>query len=65
MKKIIVDDELGICGDLDREMDELVGTYSDEWKAVVDDPERRKQFRQFVNTVGGLCYASMPMLTRS
>ena len=32
-------------------MDELVGTYFDEWKAVVDDPERQKQFRQFVNTV--------------
>ena len=31
-------------------MEELVGTYYDEWKAVVDDPERQKQFRQFVNT---------------
>lgn len=32
-------------------MDELVGTYYDEWKAVVEDPQRQKQFRQFVNTV--------------
>lgn len=32
-------------------MDELVGMYFDEWRAVVDDPERQKQFRQFVNTV--------------
>ncbi len=31
-------------------MDELVGTYADEWRAVVNDPERQKQFRQFVNT---------------
>lgn len=31
-------------------MDSLVGTYADEWTAVVKDPERRKQFRQFVNT---------------
>lgn len=51
LKKIIIDDELGICAELDQQMDELVGTFRDEWKAVVADPERRKQFRQFVNTV--------------
>jgi len=50
LKRVLLDDELGICEDLEREMEELVGTYYDEWKAVVDDPERQKQFRQFVNT---------------
>lgn len=51
MRKVILKDELGICADLEGEMDELVGMYFDEWRAVVDDPERQKQFRQFVNTV--------------
>lgn len=51
LKKIILEDELGICADLEREMDELVGKYFDEWKMVIDDQERQKQFRQFVNTV--------------
>ena len=46
-----MDDELGICKDLEREMDELVGTYFDEWKVVVDNPEQQKRFRQFTNTV--------------
>ena len=32
-------------------MDELVGTYYDEWAVIANDPERQKQFRQFVNTV--------------
>ncbi|CEL51481.1 nitrite reductase (NAD(P)H) large subunit [Rhizoctonia solani AG-1 IB] len=50
LKKIILDDELGICADLDREMDALVGTYQCEWTTVVKNPERRKQFRQFVNS---------------
>ncbi|KAG8710109.1 hypothetical protein FRC11_004844, partial [Ceratobasidium sp. 423] len=50
LKKIILDDELGICTDLDREMDALVGTYQCEWTEVVKNPERRKQFRQFVNS---------------
>ncbi|KAI0329154.1 nitrite reductase [Cubamyces sp. BRFM 1775] len=51
LRKVILDDQLGICGDLERRMDELVGSYYDEWKAVVDDQERQRKFRQFVNTV--------------
>ncbi|KAK4702458.1 nitrite reductase (NAD(P)H), partial [Phenoliferia sp. Uapishka_3] len=50
LKRILLDDELGICGDLDREMDALVGTYVDEWAVAVKDPELRSQFKQFVNT---------------
>ncbi|OSD05584.1 nitrite reductase [Trametes coccinea BRFM310] len=50
LRRVILDDELGICADLERDMDELVGTYYDEWKAVVNDQERQKMFRQFVNT---------------
>ncbi|KAF9509211.1 hypothetical protein BS47DRAFT_1377626 [Hydnum rufescens UP504] len=50
LKKILIDDELGICKDLENEMDALVGTYACEWTEVVNNPERQKQFRQFVNT---------------
>ncbi|KAL8278182.1 hypothetical protein RQP46_009355 [Phenoliferia psychrophenolica] len=50
LKRIILDDELGICGDLDAEMDALVGTYVDEWAVAVKDPAMRSQFKQFVNT---------------
>ncbi|SGY20621.1 BQ5605_C016g08108 [Microbotryum silenes-dioicae] len=50
LKKILLDDELGICGDLDREMDALIGTYKDEWAAAITHPELRKSFKQFANT---------------
>ncbi|KAI6106917.1 hypothetical protein EDD16DRAFT_1489574 [Pisolithus croceorrhizus] len=50
LQKILLDDELGICNELEAEMATLVDTYHDEWKAVVKDPARRRQFRQFVNT---------------
>ncbi|WVW80433.1 nitrite reductase [NAD(P)H], large subunit [Kwoniella bestiolae CBS 10118] len=50
LRKVILEDELGICADLDAEMDNLIGTYEDEWKKAVEDPEARKRFRQFVNT---------------
>lgn len=51
LKRIIIDDELGIGADLDAEMDALVGTYVDEWAKVVEDPILRASFKQFVNSV--------------
>ncbi|KAG8866838.1 hypothetical protein FRC20_007390, partial [Serendipita sp. 405] len=50
LKGIILNDDLGICADLEREMEALVGTYACEWTAVVNDLEKQKMFRQFVNT---------------
>jgi len=50
LKRVILEDYLGICDDLEKQMAYLIGTYQCEWKTVVDDPERRQQFRQFVNT---------------
>lgn len=46
LKKVIIHDSLGICKDLDSAMDALVGTYFDEWAAVVRDPEKRRLFQQ-------------------
>lgn len=51
LKRVIINDSLGICKDLDEAMDALVGTYFDEWAAVVKNPERRALFRQvFLHT---------------
>ncbi|KAF8974666.1 hypothetical protein BDZ97DRAFT_1900252 [Flammula alnicola] len=50
LKRVIIDDSLGICEDLDQSMDALVGTYFDEWAEVVRNPEKRALFRQFANT---------------
>ena len=46
LKSVIIDDALGICKDLDDSMEELVGTYFDEWAEVVRNPEKRALFRQ-------------------
>mmetsp|Transcript_21805 Transcript_21805/g.64288 ORF Transcript_21805/g.64288 Transcript_21805/m.64288 type:complete len:1143 (-) Transcript_21805:240-3668(-) len=50
LKEVIIEDSLGICGELDNRMQYLVDTYHDEWAEVVKDPARRKKFQQFVNT---------------
>ncbi|ODQ55648.1 nitrite reductase NiiA [Saitoella complicata NRRL Y-17804] len=50
LREVILDDKLGICEDLEKQMEELVGTFFCEWTEVVNDPERRKHFKQFANT---------------
>ncbi|MBI2504800.1 MAG: nitrite reductase large subunit [Candidatus Latescibacteria bacterium] len=50
LRQVIIDDHLGICAQLEQDMQALIGSYQCEWKAVVGDPERRKRFRHFVNS---------------
>ena len=50
LRKVIVHDKLGICADLERQMQFVVDTYKCEWAEVVRDPERRRLFQQFDNT---------------
>jgi nitrite reductase (NAD(P)H) len=56
LKQIILDDALGICADLEAEMDALVDTYEDEWATAIKDPEKSKKFKQFVNSVSRLLF---------
>ncbi|KAJ5127015.1 hypothetical protein N7448_007794 [Penicillium atrosanguineum] len=50
LREVIIDDKLGICADMERQMQELVGSYFCEWTETVRDPKRRKTFQQFANT---------------
>ena len=50
LRRVIIDDALGICAELEAEMANHVATYECEWKATIDDPERVKRFRIFVNS---------------
>jgi nitrite reductase (NADH) large subunit len=50
LRDVIVNDRLGICAELERQIQALVDTYECEWKAVVNDPEKRRFFHQFANT---------------
>lgn len=50
LRAVIIEDKLGICDDLERQMQFVVDTYRCEWRDVVEDPEKRRLFQQFVNT---------------
>lgn len=50
LKQVIIEDSLGICADLEAQMEHLVKTYECEWKATIENPEKVKRFRHFINT---------------
>jgi nitrite reductase (NADH) large subunit len=49
LRRVIVDDDLGICDELEAEMARHVETYECEWRATLDSPERLERFVSFVN----------------
>jgi nitrite reductase (NADH) large subunit len=52
LRAVIVDDSLGICVDLEAAMAVHVASYADEWRGVLEDPEKLSRFSSFVNAPG-------------
>lgn len=50
LKSVVVDDSLGIAAALEEEMAHVVDTYQCEWKTTLDDPDKLKMFRPFLNS---------------
>lgn len=52
LRAVIVDDSLGICEDLDAAMAKHIEGYTDEWRGVLEDPDKLARFSSFVNAPG-------------
>ena len=51
VKDVVINDSLGICEDLDRDMDGLVDAYKCEWKEAIENiDEQNNRFAHFVNS---------------
>ncbi|MDG3087499.1 nitrite reductase large subunit NirB [Vibrio hannami] len=50
LKKVVIDDHLGICAELDKQMEHIVETFQCEWKTTLSEPQVIKRFRSFINT---------------
>lgn len=50
LKKVVIEDSLGIAEELEREMQGLVNKYECEWKQAIEDPAMTKRFKHFVNS---------------
>ena len=52
LRRVLIDDALGICESLEKDMAALVATYQCEWKGVVESPERQAMFAHYGNQEG-------------
>lgn len=49
VEDVVLHDSLGIAADLEAAMAKHVDTYVDEWAETLQDPDRLRRFRSFVN----------------
>ncbi|WLD59559.1 nitrite reductase large subunit NirB [Salinispirillum sp. LH 10-3-1] len=49
LKKVVIEDSLGVAADLEAQMQRVVETYQCEWKTTLNNPEALKRFRQNIN----------------
>lgn len=50
LKKVVIEDSLGLAEELENEMQGLVNRYECEWKQAIEDPNMIKRFKHFVNS---------------
>jgi nitrite reductase (NAD(P)H) len=64
LKQVILEDKLGICAELEQQMEQLVQSFFCEWTEVIKNPERRKGFMQFANTEENIVDTIEPIVER-
>jgi nitrite reductase (NADH) large subunit len=50
LREVVIEDSLGIAAELEEQMERITHTYACEWQKTLDDPDKLKRFRQFVNS---------------
>ncbi|PHS31918.1 MAG: nitrite reductase (NAD(P)H) [Methylophaga sp.] len=50
LQSVIIDDKLNINDRLEAQMQRIVNTYQCEWKTTIEDENKLKRFRHFVNS---------------
>ena len=50
LRSVVIDDRLGVCQELEDQIQHVIATYECEWKKTIEDENRLKHFRHFVNS---------------
>ncbi len=50
LKKVVIDDKLGLCAELEEQMNYNISQYQCEWKTTVENEELQKRFKHFINS---------------
>ena len=53
LQSVLIEDSLGVCEDLEQDMQRHVDSYQDEWAATLKDERRLRRFRAFINEPDG------------
>jgi nitrite reductase (NADH) large subunit len=50
LRQVVIEDKLKIVQELENEMTLNIANYQCEWKTTIEDPEKLKRFRHFINS---------------
>jgi nitrite reductase (NADH) large subunit len=50
LKEVIINDKLGLNGEFEQQMQHIVSSYQCEWKTTLQDEQKLKRFRPFINS---------------
>lgn len=50
LRDVVINDSLGVCEELERDMAHVIDTYQCEWKSAIESSDVARRFRTFVNT---------------
>ena len=50
LKAVIIADRLGLCEQFEQHIAHVVASYQCEWQTTINDTEKLKRFRQFINS---------------
>ena len=50
LKSVVIEDKLGLCEQLEQQMQTVIDTYQCEWKTTIEDESKLNRFRHFVNS---------------
>lgn len=49
LQKVIIEDKLGMAGELEQQMHHIIDSYECEWKKTIEDESKLRRFRHFIN----------------
>ncbi len=50
LKSVVIEDKLGLCEQLEQQMQYVINTYQCEWLTTIEDESKLKRFRHFINS---------------
>ncbi|OIQ25569.1 nitrite reductase large subunit NirB [uncultured Vibrio sp.] len=50
LKQVVIEDKLGLAAELEQEIQHNIEKYQCEWKTTIENPQKLKRFKHFVNS---------------